>query len=85
MRNANGEGPAAMTMVATTAEPSAPPEDEELKIILVSEHSILMEGPNYFYDTPNFIYNSSDEIVGASIHVARKLLFIVDKTRRVFM
>lgn len=85
MRNAVDEGPAARAMVATALKPPPPPEDEELKLILVSEHSILMEGPDYFYDTPNFIYNSTHEIIGVSIHVAKKLLFIVDKTKHVIM
>lgn len=85
MRNADGEGPAAVRMVTTTNKPPPPPEDEELKLILVSKHHILMQGPSYFYDIPHFIYNSSDEILGASIHVMKKLLFVVDKTQTIFM
>lgn len=85
MRNADGEGPAAVRMVATTNKPPPPSEDEKLKLILVSKNHILMEGSTYFYDTPYFIYNSTEEILGASIHVMEKLLFIVDKTRTVFM
>lgn len=83
MRNAYGEGPAAVTIVSTTEQPFRP-EHEELKLILVSEHKILLQGSNYFYDTPNIIYNSTEAIVGVSTHVSKKLLFIADESQKIY-
>lgn len=83
MRNAYGEGPAAISIVSTTEQPFRP-EHEELKLILVSDHKILLQGSNYFYDTPNFIYNSTEVIVGVAIHVSKKLLFIADESQNIY-
>ncbi|XP_055298116.1 proto-oncogene tyrosine-protein kinase ROS isoform X4 [Sitodiplosis mosellana] len=84
MRNKRGVGPAAVINVTTADKPEVRHEDETLKLIIVSEHTILMQGSKFFYDPANFIYNSSDAITGIGIHVAKKLLFITDKTRAIY-
>lgn len=83
MRNSYGVGPAALTVVSTTEQPFRP-EHEELKLILVSNHNILLQGSNYFYDTPSFIYNSTEAIVSVAIHVSKKLLFIADESQKIY-
>lgn len=84
MRNAEGEGPATEMTVKTLEEPPSQPEDKELKFILVSDNTILLQGQSYFYDFPNFIYNSSERILGVGIHVAEKVLFIADETQTIY-
>lgn len=84
MRNKAGEGPAAEIKLKTHNKPEIRHDDETLKLIIVSDYQILMQGPRFFYEPPNFIYNSSDAITGIGIHVAKKLLFITDSTRSIF-
>lgn len=84
MRNKAGNGPAAIINVTTTAKPEARPDDETLKLIIVSDYHILMQGSTLFYEPPNFIYNSTDIITGIGIHVAKKLLFITDESRAIY-
>lgn len=78
MRNKAGEGPPATVNVTTTEKPEVRHDDETLKLIIVSDYQILLQGSRFFYDTPNFIYNSSDKITGIGIHVAKKLIFITE-------
>lgn len=85
MRNKAGVGPAAVISVTTTEKPEVRHDDEMLKLIIVSSNQILMQGPQYFYEQPNFIYNSSEVITGIGIHVAKKLLFITDESRAIYM
>lgn len=84
MRNNAGIGPAAVINVTTTEKPEVRHDDETLKLIIVSDNQILMQGSKYFYEQPNFIYNSSDTITGVGIHVAKKLLFITDESRAIY-
>lgn len=84
MRNKAGEGPAAEVKLKTHNKPEVRNDEETLKLIIVSNHQILMQGPKFFYEPPNFIYNTSDAIIGVGIHVARKLLFITDETRAIY-
>lgn len=84
MRNNAGPGPAAMINVTTTEKPEVRHEDEKLKIIIVSDNQIMMQGSLYFYDSVNFIYNSSETITGIGVHVAKKLLFIADKSGSIY-
>lgn len=84
MRNKDGTGPVAGVNVTTTEKPEVRPDDETLKLIFVSDYQILMQGSNYIYENANFIYNSSDAITGIAIHVAKKLLFISDKSKSIY-
>lgn len=84
MRNKRGVGPAAVVNVTTSNKPEVRHDDETLKLIIVSDYTILMQGSRFFYEPPNFIYNSSDAITGIGIHVAKKLLFITDQTRAIY-
>lgn len=84
MLNKAGEGPADAVNVTTAEEPVISHDDETLKLIIVSDHQILMQGQNLFSDQPNFIYNSAHAITGVGIHVAKKLLFITDTTSAIF-
>lgn len=84
MRNKAGVGPAAEIIIATPKKPEVRHDDETLKLIIVSNYQILMQGPKFFYEPPNFIYNSTEAITGVGIHVAKKLLFITDETRAIF-
>lgn len=84
MRNKAGTGPAALINVTTAEKPEIRHEDEELKIIIVSDKHIMMQGSQYFYESPNFIYNSSETITGIGIHVAKKLLFVADETGSIY-
>lgn len=84
MRNKAGIGPAAVINVTTTEKPEVRPDDESLKLIIVSDNRIMMQGSQYFYEPPNFIYNSSDTITGIGVHVAKKLLFITDESRAIY-
>lgn len=84
MRNAFGEGPATTVHVTTTEEPTVRPDDENLKLIIVSDYSILMQTSSLLFETANFIYNGTNTIVGVAIHVAQKLIFITDSTRVVY-
>lgn len=84
MRNKVGVGPSASVNVTTTQKPEIRHDDETLKLIIVSDYQILMQGPKFFYEPPNFIYNSTSVITGIGIHVAKNLLFITDQTRAIF-
>lgn len=83
-RNQVDYGPAASTVVTTMPEPVARSDEEKLTLVLASEYSILLQGSKLFYDPPEFIYNTSDLIQGVAIHIAKKLLFVADKTGRIF-
>lgn len=84
MRNKAGIGPAAIINVTTTEKPAVRHDDETLKLIIVSDNQILMQGSQYFYENPNFIYNSSDTITGVGVHVVKKLLFVADESRAIY-
>lgn len=84
MRNKAGEGPAAVVKLTTHSKREVRHDDETLKLIIVSDYQILMQGPKFFYEPPNFIYNSSDAIIGIAIHVSKKLLFITDETKSIY-
>lgn len=84
MRNKAGIGPPASVKITTTPKPDTSADDEILKLIIVSDHQILMQGPKFFYDPPHFIYNSSNKIIGIGIHVKRNLLFITDSSNTIF-
>lgn len=84
MRNKAGVGPAALINITTTSKPEIRHDDETLKLVIVSNYQILMQGPKFFYEPPNFIYNSNNSITGVGIHVAQKLLFITDETRAIY-
>lgn len=84
MRNKAGVGPAASVNIKTTAKPDTSSDDETLKLIIVSDHQILMQGPKFFFEPPHFIYNGSSVITGIGIHVKRNLLFITDSSNAIF-
>lgn len=84
MRNKAGVGPAATKNVTTADKPETRPDDETLKLIVVSDHKILMQGPRFFYEPPNIIYESSEAITGVGIHVAKKLIFITDESHTIY-
>lgn len=84
MQNKVGIGPAAVVNITTLPKPEVRPDDEALKLIIVSEHEILMQGARFFYEPANFIYNSKEMITGVGIHVAKKLLFITDESRAIY-
>lgn len=84
MRNKAGLGPPAAVNITTTPKPDTSSDDETLKLIIVSDHQILMQGPKLFFEPPHFIYNGSSNITGIGIHVKRNLLFITDSGGSIF-
>lgn len=84
MRNKAGEGPAAVVHLKTHQKHKVRHDDETLKLIIVSDYKILMQGPKFFYEPPNVIYNSTEAITGIGIHVAKKWLFITDESRKIY-
>lgn len=84
MQNKVGVGPAAVVNITTLPKPEVRPDDEALKLIIVSEQKIHMQGSRFFYENPNLIYDSKEMITGVGIHVAKKLLFITDESHAIY-
>lgn len=83
---ASGE-PAATVNATTANTPEIRHDYETVKLIIVTDYQIFMQGPTFFFEpeeSDNFIYNSTDTITGIGIHVSKKLLFITDETHNIY-
>lgn len=80
MRNSEGESPPAITLVTTCDKPAVQPSDEKITLVFGSEHKIMLQGPNYFFDPRQFIYETPELLTGMTFHIAKKLLFISHDT-----
>lgn len=78
MRNAVGEGPAALTLVRTQTAPPIKSDDPKITLILGAEYSVLSQGIDLLSDPAQVIYSSEKRIMGIAIHIAKKLLFVSD-------
>lgn len=84
MKNAVGDGPAAVTMVKTPIAPNTPHDIPKITLILGAEYSILSQGTDLFSDPAQIIYSSSERIMGIAIHIAKKLIFVSDEARYIY-
>ena len=82
MTNAVGEGPADTTIVET---PSAPiTKNDEPKLILVAEYSIVSQGADFYSDSGREIFSSTTRIMGFAMHIAQKLIFVSDEEQYIY-
>lgn len=83
-QNKTGVDAVTVTDVTTANEPKIQQDGEKLEEIIVTNHHILMQSPQFSYEPANFIYYSSETITSIGIHIGKKLLFIIDETRAIY-
>ncbi|XP_059618544.1 protein sevenless isoform X2 [Phlebotomus argentipes] len=84
MRNAEGEGPAASTIVSTPPEPEMAVDEPNPTIILATEYSVLTQGSDLLSDSSKDFYTTDIRIKGIAIHIAQQLLFISEESGFVY-
>ncbi|XP_055681919.1 protein sevenless isoform X2 [Lutzomyia longipalpis] len=84
MRNAEGEGPAALTIVSTPPEPELSNDEPNPTFILGTEYSVLSQGSDLLTESSKEFYTTDIRIQGIAIHIAKQLLFVSEESGFVY-